>query len=89
MAETDTLYLVVGKRIFCTFKNKEIPEAVMAYLVPYYALDFDYPQSLKLGLSVLQFFCFEDKATPSDLAKSFNNALAEFNKYVATCHGNQ
>ncbi|CAB4038490.1 Hypothetical predicted protein [Paramuricea clavata] len=67
MAETNTLYLVVGKKIFCTFKNNEIPESVIGLPSSYYALDFDYPQSLKLCLSVLQFFCFEYKATPSDL----------------------
>jgi preprotein translocase subunit SecB len=76
------MYLVVGKRIICTFNIKEIPEAIMAYLTSYYALNFDYPQSRKLELSILQFFSFEDQATPINMAKLFNNVLAEFNKYV-------
>lgn len=77
------VYLVVGKKILCTFECKDISKAIVAYLASYYVLDFDYPQTLELGLSVLQYFCVEDKATPVDVAKSFNNAVAEFNKYVA------
>ena len=80
------VYLVLGKKIFCAFNFKDLPQAAIAYLASYYVLDFDYPKNLELGLSVLQYFCFEDKATPVDVAKSFNHAIAEFNTYATACY---
>ncbi|XP_033125439.1 uncharacterized protein LOC117123570 [Anneissia japonica] len=69
-------YVVVGRTILTTVEISKLDEALLAFLGAFYLLDFDYPKSHEIGLSVLQCLILLDKETPADLLKTVESVMA-------------
>ena len=74
-------YLGVGKTILAKANVKEIAQVVVAFLATFYLLDFDYPRNYEIGLSIMQYYVFEDKHVPNDIAVTFNNVIETYQSY--------
>ena len=48
MLDKQQCYIIVGKSILCTTDVSLLPEAVVAFLVTLYLLDFDYPKQYEI-----------------------------------------
>ena len=47
----------------------------------FYLLDFDYPKSVELGLTMVHNLFFQDVNTPADMLNVFTSAMAGYDKF--------
>ena len=71
-------YLIVGKSILSETPLSLLHEATIALLASFYLLDFDYPRSQEIGLSILQYFVFKDPNVPEDITGPYKSAMKSY-----------
>ena len=81
LVDTTDILLIVTDTIWCHIRQSR--EALLAYIGTFYLLDYDYPATYEIGLTMLRFFLFGDKQIPSDQIQPFNSELQEYLKYEA------
>lgn len=69
--------LLLGRKVLALFKENEMMKAVAALVGTFYLLDFDYPTTWQVSLSVLQRVLFGDERVhpdgKCDIVKAFND----------------
>ena len=75
--------ILFGKEVFLKFKANEICAAVVAFIASFYLLDYDYPSSYMLPLSVLQKIIFNDNQVHPSIQEEVSKALESFESYTA------
>jgi hypothetical protein len=81
LMDKEHCYVIVGRSILFKVQVNELPEAVVAFLAAFYLLDVDYPKCHEIGMNLLQYFIFEDKNVPKDIAVHFNAQLSAYKKF--------
>ena len=73
--------LYLGSELFASFKDGETAKAVISFLAWFYLLDFDYPSTRLVSLSVLQKIIFKDNSIHPDCQNDVLKAFQELEQY--------
>jgi hypothetical protein len=60
-------------------------EAVLTLVGFFYLMDFDYPKTHEIGLTMIQNLIFGDLRTPADIIGPFKSAKEEYLDYKKSC----